>query len=260
MRTDPTSRLIKTATRYSSGRASTEPSDVSRRARSATGTLSATQTLSDSGQNAFSPVVVVDQSGNAIFAWSREDGTTACGQFGCERIQTRVRSAAGALSAVQTLTDGGRTAIRPAVAVDQNGNAIFAWMRKDDTTDCGGSGGCPFRVQARVRSGAGSLNTVQTLSDPGERALYPGVAVDQSGNAVFVWQRRDETTGCASGCVRIQARTRSAAGTLGTVQDLSAAGQNAQVPLVAVSPTGNAVAAWQRFDGAYDRIQAATGP
>src|SRR6266540_391050 len=122
MRTDPTSRLIKTATRYSSGRASTEPSDVSRRARSATGTLSATQTLSDSGQNAFSPVVVVDQSGNAIFAWSREDGTTACGQFGCERIQTRVRSAAGALSAVQTLTDGGRTAIRPAVAVDQNGN------------------------------------------------------------------------------------------------------------------------------------------
>jgi hypothetical protein len=236
---------------------------IQARARSAAGSLSATQTLSDPGQNAFSPRVVVDQSGNAIFAWSREDGSSACGQFGCERIQARVRSAAGALSAVQTLTDGGRTAIRPAVAVDQNGNAIFAWMRKDDTADCSGSGGCPFRVQTRVRSGAGSLNTVQTLSDPGQAALYPSVAVDQSGNAVFVWQRRDgtTTTGCpASGCLRIQARTRSAAGTLGTVQDLSAAGRNAQVPLVAVSPAGNAVAAWQRFDGAYDRIQAATGP
>jgi hypothetical protein len=61
-----------------------------------------------------------------------------------------------------------------------------------------------------------------TLSPAGQDASSPQVAVDPNGNAVFVWQRYDDTVDCPSdfagapgpGCLRIQTRARSAAGTL----------------------------------------------
>jgi hypothetical protein len=59
--------------------------------------------------------------------------------------------------------------------------------------------------------------------------------------------------------LRIQTRTRSAAGLLNAPRTLSGGGQNAHDPQVAVapSPTGKAVAVWSRSDGTNDRIQAA---
>jgi uncharacterized protein YheU (UPF0270 family) len=297
---------------------------IQARARSATGVLSATQTLSDPGRSAFSPQVAVDQDGNAVFAWDRNDDTTDCppSGIGCHRIQARARSARGKLSSVQTLSDRGRDAFRPQVAVDPNDNAVFAWGRMDETTDCSSgpefSPGC-FRIQARARSAKGKLSSVETLSDPGQDAFdpqvavdpngnavfvwsrfdgtnsriqaiarsatgvlsatqtlsaagrdasSPQVAVDQSGNAVFVWERLGEGTGCAgSGCFRIQARVRSAAGVLSSTETLSDSGQDAFTPQVAVDPSGNAVVVWQRLDGGTGcggvgcrLIQAATGP
>jgi hypothetical protein len=223
---------------------------VQARARTAGGVLSATQTLSAAGQDAYYPGVGVDTNGNAVFAWQRPDGTTGCGGFACYRVQARARTAAGALSATQTLSDPGRNADAPKVAVDQNGNAAFVWAGYDGTTGCGGVPGCQ-RAQARVRSAAGALSAVQTLSAAGQHVLLPQVGVDQGGNAVFAWQRPDGTTGCGGvpGCQRIQTRARSAAGALSAVQTLSAAGQHALLPQVAVDQGGNAVFAWQRPDG-----------
>jgi hypothetical protein len=235
-------------------------SRVQARARSAAGMLSVVQTLSAAGHNATDPHLGIDQSGNAVFAWVRYDGSAYCDpDQGCPRAQARARSATGSLSAVQTLSDPLRGALFPRVAVDQGGNALFAWSRKDAATACGGSG-C-FRVQARARSATGVLSAVQVFSDPGQSAWYPEVAVDPNSNAVAVWQRRDGTTDCASpGCWRVQGRARSAAGTLSVVQDLSAAGQNANYPQLDVDSNGNAIAVWQRFDGTNWRIQAAAGP
>jgi hypothetical protein len=188
----------------------------------------------------------------------------------CTHIQARDRSAADVLSATQNLSAGGQFANFSQVAVDQGGDAVFAWERADGTTQCqrlvtGGSTGC-LRIQARARSAEGTLSPVQILSAGGEHALYPQVAVDQSDDAVFVWQRYDGTTQCPPvaetelGCARVQARARSAAGVLSAVQTLSAPGQNAGGSQVGVDQAGNAVADWARFDGAYERIQAATGP
>jgi hypothetical protein len=53
---------------------------------------------------------------------------------------------------------------------------------------------------------------------------------------------------------------RSSSGVLKALQTLSAAGQNAMAPAVAVNQGGNAVATWRRFDGTNNRIQAAAGP
>jgi hypothetical protein len=150
-------------------------------------------------------------------------------------------SAGAAWTAPVTLSTAGQNALDPQVAVDANGNAVFAWRRFDGTN---------WRIQARTRSAAGVLGPVQNLSAAGQNATSSQVGVDSDGDAVFTWRRFDGTK------LRIQSRARSAAGVLGPVQNLSAAGQSASPPKLGVDGTGRAVFTWHRSDGTYSRIQA----
>jgi hypothetical protein len=202
---------------------------IQARTLSAAGIRGSTQTLSAAGGDAIYPQVEVDPNGNAVFAWERccYDGTNN------ERIQARARSAAGILSSTQTLSAVSQTASSVQLAVDPNGNAVFAWIGTDG------------RIQARARSAAGTLSSTQTLSDPGYGGIYPRVAVDSSDNAVFLWQRFDST-----GEYRVQARARSATGILSSTQTLG--GTGAAIPLgaeIVVDPHGNAVVVWEHREG-----------
>jgi hypothetical protein len=194
-------------------------------------------TLSGAGQDASDPQVGVDSAGDAVFTWSRFDGTKW-------RIQARTRSAAGVLGPVQNLSGAGQNARYPQVAVDSDGDAVFTWRRFDGTNQ---------RIQARARTAAGALGPVQTLSAAGRNATVPQLGVDSVGDAVFTWQRSDGSDW------RVQARARSAAGALGPVQTLSAAGQDAVTPQVAVDPTGKAVFTWERALTIQARARSAAG-
>lgn len=215
-------------------------------------------TLSTGGQNAAEPQVAADSNGDAVFVWTRFDGTAQCGGLpGCRRIQSRARGHGGALSAIQLLSDSGQDAFKPQVAVNPAGDAVFVWVRFDGTTQCGGLPGCQ-RIQSRTRSASGTLSAVQTLSAAGQDADDPQVGIDGFGRAVFVWERPDGGTQChGSTCRRIEGRVRFASGTLGTVLTLSAAGQDALNPQIGVSENGDAVFAWERAD---ETTQCAGGP
>jgi hypothetical protein len=206
---------------------------IQTRSRSAAGIWSGTWTVSAPGRSAEFPQVAVDPNGSAVFTWECFDGTHW-------RIQARTVSIAGTRGSTQTLSTAGQDALDPQVAVDGNGNAVFAWQRFD---------GSKQRIQARVRSAAGSLAATHTLSAAGQDATEVHVAVDPSGDAVFAWERSDGTAD------RIQTRARSAAGTLSSTQTLSDPGKNAYEPRVAVDLAGNAVILWQRFDGILNRVQ-----
>jgi hypothetical protein len=188
--------------------------------------------------------LAVDPSGDAVFAWRGNDGTA-------DRIQARARSAAGALSATQTLSDPGKNAYFPRVGVDLGGNAVFLWQRFDVENV----------VQVRARTAAGTLSTTQDLATGTGTAggVRAQLAVDPQGNALAVWENRDGTALC---CMSVLARVRSADGTLGLTQALSTAGKDAQEPQVAVDPNGNAFAAWHEETNAGTpdaRIHAAVG-
>ncbi|MDQ3990775.1 MAG: hypothetical protein M3245_00490, partial [Actinomycetota bacterium] len=174
------------------------------------------ETLSAAGQNADQPQVAVDADGDAVVVWRRFDGTNL-------RIQARRRSKTGALSPVQTLSAAGQSAYDPQVAVDADGHAVIVWLLFN---------GANYRVQARRRSATGVLSPLQTLSDAGQDAYEPQVAVDPDGHAVVVWRHLDGTN------YRIQARRRSAGGALSPVQTLSVAGRNSLSPQVAVDQDG----------------------
>jgi hypothetical protein len=122
---------------------------------------------------------------------------------------------------------------------------VFTWQRSDGTNT---------RIQSRARAfSTGTLSAVQDLSEAGQNADSPQVAVDIFGNAVFVWRRFDGTTSV------VQARTRTSAGALGVVDDVSVAGENTADPQVGVDQDFNATAAWMR-DILIDRIAGAVGP
>jgi hypothetical protein len=179
------------------------------------------------GWDAQAPQVAVGPSGDATAVWSRFDGTA-------EVVQARRIGPSGELGPILDLSVGGESALGPAVAVDPSGTATVAWRRWDGTS---------FVVQARRVDAAGNSGPVLDLSDPGDDAENPQVAVDGAGNATVVW----------SADAVAQARRIAANGTLGAILDLSDEGDE---PDVAVAPGGVAVAAWRRPDVDPETIEA----
>ncbi|MCI0381961.1 MAG: hypothetical protein L0207_02775 [Chlamydiae bacterium] len=86
------------------------------------------------------------------------------------------------------------------------------------------------------------------LSATGQTALEPQVTIDVAGNAIAIWRRSNGVN------LIIQAATKLFGGDWSTPVDLSAPGQNALEPQIAVNPAGNAIAIWTR----NSIIQAAT--
>ena len=148
--------------------------------------------LSDAGQDAFEPKLVVDQSGNEHHIWTRWDGANT-------RIQYRLRNQAGNFDPVQTLSTAGRNASQAALDVDDDGNVVVVWTETQ---------GANVLVMAAARPAGGSFGSVQTVSASGQVADRPRVSIDSQGKAVAVWIQYAGANG------QIQAATRPAGGSL----------------------------------------------
>jgi hypothetical protein len=97
-------------------------------------------------------------------------------------VQAVRLGAEGSPGTLHTLSEPGQDARFPQPAVDAQGRATVVWHRFD---------GANTRVQA-VRLGAeGSPGTLHTLSDAGQDASPPQLAVDAQGRATVVWSRSD---------------------------------------------------------------------
>src|SRR4051812_4445584 len=81
--------------------------------------------------------------------------------------------------------------------------------------------------------------TPVNASASGEDAYAAQVGVARDGDSILTWQRSDGTN------QRVQAGVVSDTGLLVSVQDLSAAGQDAEAPKVGVDFDGNGLAVWQ---------------
>jgi hypothetical protein len=100
------------------------------------------------------------------------------------------------------------------------------------------------RSEARV-----AYPAPQMLSAEDDDAFDPQVGVDPQGRATVVWRRFDGSNW------RIQSVRLGADGAPGQVQTLSATGQDAFAPQIAIDPRGHASVVWRRFDGTKWRIQ-----
>jgi hypothetical protein len=96
------------------------------------------------------------------------------------------------------------------------------------------------------------------ISAAGQDAEMAQVALDPAGDATVVWRRFDGSR------YAIQAASRGAGGVWDAPVTISAPGQNADAPQIAVDAAGDATAVWSRFDGAETGtnsiVQAASRP
>jgi hypothetical protein len=215
--------------------------------RPAGGTFGVPQTLSAAGEGlgaappatipgaARDPDVAMDPAGNAVAVWRRFDG-------GDWRIQAAFRPAGVTFEAPQTLSATAWDAFRPRVAMDAAGNAIAVWRRG--------------RIKAATRPAGGMFGVAQTLSAVGPVG-DPHVAMDAAGNAVAAWRFGGVPSRFTPDKARIQVRTRPPGGAFGRPRALSAPGQDAGNPTVAMDAIGNALVGWQQSDRAKRRIQVA---
>jgi len=191
------------------------------------------QTLSASGQDAFDPQVDVDSRGVATVVWKRFDGSTNV-------IQERRVLANGDLEAIaHDLSAPGQFAGQPQVAAGPDGRAIVVWERYS---------GFRSVIQERQISSDQVPGTTHTLSDGLQNAVEPSVVVAPDGNATVVWDRYD-------GSEQIVQERRITAGDLPDAQttNLSAEGEDAIEPSLAVGQDGTVTVAWSRSEGS-DRI------
>jgi hypothetical protein len=203
--------------------------------RPAGGAWQPAETLSPGGF----PRIAVDAAGNAVAIWGGSDGTNSI-------VQSSIRPAGGSWQPVQDLSLAGQGAFGPQVAMNAAGTAVAVWTRSNGTN---------LIVQARVRLAGGAWQPAEDLSALGQSATTPQVALSAAGDVVAVWNRSNGTNGI------IQAAVRPAGGSWQLpALDLSASGQSAMDPQVALDAAGNAVAVWQRPNGANSIVQAAARP
>lgn len=208
--------------------------------RSADGEWSAPEDLSDAGDDVAlldEPDVAIDAAGNAIAVWGVEAAT--------DIVQASVRPADGEWGEPEDLSDAGQNGGEPGVTMNETGAAIAVWARFDGSDDI---------VQASVRPVDGEWGEPDDLSEAGQDAAEPAVAMDDAGAAIAVWARFNGSNSI------VQAAARPSTGDWSEPEDLSAAGRNASSPVLAANEAVGAVTIWSRPDGAHQRVQAVVCP
>lgn len=214
------------------------------RTMSPTGVLGPVKDLTTPGWSAETgPLVAIGSTGTAVINWVENNLTSG------QPFEDMART----LSPGGVLGPPAQIYVRPAgywypdVAVTPSGSAVFTWVDENGQT------------RARTMSPAGTLGPAQTISqhplDQTTTTDQPQAAIDPHGNAVFIWNNYNSTTGVN----QIQARRLSASQALGPLKVVASVGTGqGWFPQVAVSANGTATLAWIGDEGSSQQIMART--
>jgi PKD domain len=161
-------------------------------------------------------------------------------------VQVATRPPAGNFSAPLDLSPAGNELTNAAqVAEDAAGEATVVWNSSVEKTD--------YVVEADTVAN-GIPSAPAKLSEPGQSATFPTVAVDERGDAIVAWTRFDGADEI------VQATFRPAGGSFEPTASVSAAGGSAATPRVAIDAAGDATVVWERNNGVNEIVEEATRP
>lgn len=202
------------------------------------GSFGAPQTLSGAG-NAFEQQVVIDERGNSLAVWTEESA-------GAPAVMSASRPRTGNWSAPAPVSPAGFDAFSPRVAVDSRNNVIAVWTADAD----GANNNDPNFIQSALRPEGGQFGNAESISSESSGfASEPQVVFDEDDNALVAWSRDDGSN------TRIEASFHPKGGSFSVPQTLSAAGENAFEPQVAVDESAAVV--WTIDNGSSLRVQGA---
>jgi hypothetical protein len=153
--------------------------------------------------------------------------------------------AAPTLLPTTSLSAPGQNANFPIVAMDEAGDSVAVWERFD---------GSAWIVEASNRAVAGDWSVPVKLSAPGQNAETPQVTMDREGDSLAAWKRFDGAD------FIIEVAVRPAGGSWSAPVKLSAAGETAENPRVAMDAAGDAITTWKRDNGTNLIVEAASRP
>lgn len=181
------------------------------------------------------PWIAVDWEGRATAVW-KDDGV----------IQTAFRPYLDDWEAAVPLS--GEESFVPQAAMDARGDTTAVWMHFD---------GSRYVVESAYRPEGGEWEAPTLVSQPGEEAGNPHVALDAKGDSLVAWRGEDE------GQEFVRAAYRPVGGSWGAAVNVSSEGEAVQAVRDAVDPDGNAIVAWagnSGEEGGHDIVRAAYKP
>ncbi len=178
------------------------------------------------------PWIAVDWEGNATAVWKRG-----------EVIQSAFRPFGGSWGAPIPIS--GDESFVPQAAMDARGDTTAVWMHFD---------GSHYVVESAYRPEGGEWESPTLVSQPGEEAGNPHVALDANGDVLAVWKGHGESS------ESVRAAYRPVGGSWGSPADVSSEGEHVQQLHDALDPEGNAIVVWAGGMGAYDIAHAAYKP
>ena len=183
---------------------------------------------------AYEPRIEMDGSGNAFVVWHQLYDTN-----NCDIWSNAYTTGSGWGTAERIEADTG-DARYPEISVNDGGEAMAVWHQSDGTR---------YNIWANRYTGTGWSTAVEVDSDDTGDAEYPHVDMNDSGDAVAVWQQSDGSI------YSIWANQyTSGSGWQGAEVIDSEATYNALAPRVAVDSSGNAIAVWKQYDGSVYSI------
>ncbi len=198
--------------------------------------------ISEAGEHAGSPHVVLDSEGNATAVWDRWNGTDTV-------VESAYRPAGESWGAPEDLSEpelegevvpGAHDAQSPRIAVDRNNNVTVIWERY---------AGTKLLIQSVDRPAGGSWTSP---TDIGEVALgaapEPWISVDWEGRATAVWKDAGV----------IETAFRPFAGSWQAPAPLSP--EESFTPQAAMDARGDTTVVWMHFDGSHYVVESAYRP
>jgi len=138
------------------------------------------------------------------------------------------------------ISPDGQSAYSPQVATDDNGNAIIVWEQYDTATNSQ-----IFKSEYRSGIWTHPADRTDNISPDGQSAWSPQVAMDDSGNAIIVWDQYD---GSKRQIFKSEYRSGSWTHPTDLTDNISPDGQSAYPSQVAMDNNGDAIIVWKQSD------------
>ena len=196
--------------------------------------------VSLAGGPAYDPRVVAAADGSFTAFWYRHNGTNL-------RVQASTSVDNGASWSIPVdISAPGENAFNVQASTGADGTLTATWHRTE-----GGIG----VIQASTSSDQGATwTTPVSISSPGLDSFMAQIAIGLDGTRVITWYGAD-----GNGNNLVQASSSLDQGaTWSSPTSLSAAGQDAQAPVIAVAPDGTFTIAWSVFNGVEAVTQTST--
>ncbi len=190
---------------------------------------------SDDTWNAVVPEIAMDAEGNATAVWLQYDTPKLRSVW-----SNRYTKGAG-WGTAERIENDDLDALRPRIAMDQNGNALAIWQQDDGTR---------FNTWSNRYTAGNSWGTAELIENAAfELSWNPEIAISANGDALAAWSKSDGER------YKIWFNRYTNDSGWGTAELIVTNSTESTAAIdVAINANGDAIAVWMQYDGTNQNI------